>query len=119
MKAGFQKGCVVIFSDFDEDSDSGGEWDSRWGQEKHIMEEEHEGGQEVTSWRERKQNNRMVSRFCQVWIKESKIQGVYSCIKKCEDIFFLCILCVYFAELLDYKSSDSLWNVAVNIRLQA
>lgn len=25
------------------------------------MEEEHEGGQDVTSWRERKQNNRMVS----------------------------------------------------------
>lgn len=71
------------------------------------MEEEHEGGQDVTSWRERKQNNRMVS----VSLVSVKFDS--------EKAKFRGFLCVYFAELLHYKSSDSLWNVAVNIRLQA
>lgn len=79
------------------------------------MEEEHEGGQDVTSWRERKQNNRMVS-VSLVSVKfdseKAKFRGCTVVSKQCEDIFFLCILCVYFAELLHYKSSDSLWNVA-------
>lgn len=86
------------------------------------MEEEHEGGQDVTSWRERKQNNRMVS-VSLVSVKfdseKAKFRGCTVVSKQCEDILSLHFVCFFMFYLLDYKSSDSLWNVSVNIRLQA
>lgn len=66
------------------------------------MEEEHEGGQDVTSWRERKQNNRMVS-VSLVSVKfdseKAKFRGC-TVVSKSVKIFSFFAFCVFI--LLNY-----------------